>query len=114
MTEKQALAEGLNYTGYYSSRDPDKVKERAAEIRKLGFRAVVVSKPGERGISVYADEAYEKARSARHAWLQAKNQVENGTVEKRVGELKAEIEKLESLIKENQNILSLGEPADIR
>lgn len=55
MTEKQAEAQGLVFTGIYAS-EKDKVKERAKAIRATGRRAVMVFVPGTRrdGYAVYA------------------------------------------------------------
>lgn len=59
MTERAAVRQGLNFTGHYSSRDIDKIKETAARVRKeYKCRIVMVSTSGNRGMSLYADEAY--------------------------------------------------------
>ena len=55
MTEKQALSEGLHFTGIYDSADKYELKKRASEIRKkYKCRAVLVD-----GDSVYADRKCE-------------------------------------------------------
>ena len=57
MNANKAAQEGLRFTGSYErSYKKDLIKARALEIRKLGFRAVVVDADG--GYSVYADEYY--------------------------------------------------------
>lgn len=46
MTERQAHADGLCYTGtYVRSYEADKAKAAAKQIRDMGFRAVVVTIP---------------------------------------------------------------------
>jgi hypothetical protein len=57
MTEKQARQEGLMFTGSYLSWKKEEIKNDAAEIRKQGFRAVVVITSGG-GYSVYAEKKY--------------------------------------------------------
>lgn len=57
MNEKRAQQEGLSFTGIYvRSYESDKAKERAKEIRKQGYKAVMVQVDG--GVSVYAEEKY--------------------------------------------------------
>jgi len=67
MNEQKARQEGLSFTGCYE-RDKESVKEEAKKIRKLGFKARVVTKyanplsrgqnTGITGWSVYADKKY--------------------------------------------------------
>ena len=67
MNERQALSEGLSFTGCYKrSYEKELVKAEAKRIRDLGFRAVVVEEVSSRydrggrrvGYSVYAEEKY--------------------------------------------------------
>lgn len=57
--ERKAIEDGLQFTGIYANsykENADEPKQRAAEIRKLGFRARLIVYP--EGKSVYADKAY--------------------------------------------------------
>jgi hypothetical protein len=65
MTEKQASINGYEFTGHYSH-DKENQKNEAKKIRKLGFKACVVSIPPNKysrghhgtGYSVYAEKKY--------------------------------------------------------
>ncbi len=67
MNEKQASIKGYAFTGSYGH-DKEIILEKAKEIRKNGFRAVVVNTPPNplsrgsygMGYSVYADRRYFK------------------------------------------------------
>ena len=61
MNAKQACQQGLQFTGAYAGtydaeRNQEWVKNGAKEIRKAGFRAVIVQESS--GKSVYAELAY--------------------------------------------------------
>jgi len=65
MTKLQAIQQGLSFTGSYSH-DKEEQKFNAGEIRKQGYRAVVVNVPPDKlsrghhgmGYSVYAEKRY--------------------------------------------------------
>jgi hypothetical protein len=71
MTEHEARKHGLQYTGHYNN-DKEIVKAKAEEIRKSGFRAVVVTIPhsplsrgyGGTGYTVYVERKYALSNSA--------------------------------------------------
>lgn len=64
MTEKDARAKGYQFTGHYSSQEPEVIKAKAVEIRSEGFNACVVSTSfktrwgGGTGYSVYAEKKF--------------------------------------------------------
>jgi len=69
MIKEQAEMEGLLFTGVYeNSYNKEKVKKRASEFRKQGYRAVVVSEKANKyargqntgivGYSVYIEQKY--------------------------------------------------------
>lgn len=68
MTEQQARTNGFTRTGHYS-RNKDKMKEKAAQIRKQGNKAVVATLPDSplsrgivgRGYGVFWIESSENA-----------------------------------------------------
>jgi hypothetical protein len=65
MNAKGAREKGYSFTGIYE-RSMDPVKVRAAELRKQGFKCVVVTEPDSKlsrgpkgvGYSVYAEQKY--------------------------------------------------------
>lgn len=65
MNEKQAYKQGYQFTGIYESAwKKDIVKQRAAEIRKQGFKACMVTT--DRGYSVYAEHKYFVAENLKY------------------------------------------------
>ena len=72
MTEKQARQEGLQYTSNFSY-DRRHVTEKAKWIRKQGYRARVVTIPGNplsrghdgTGFTIYTEAKYHKDKKSR-------------------------------------------------
>lgn len=56
MNKQQAIKEGLSQTGIYCLHE--EAKQRAAKLRKQGFRAVVVNDDGGYRSEVFADDKY--------------------------------------------------------
>lgn len=60
-TERQLHADGYSFTGIYSSRDKEEIKARAADLRKQGIPAKVLTKTYEsRGGSTIGWSVYIK------------------------------------------------------
>lgn len=65
MNKAQAKQQGLQFHGTYE-RNKELLKPRAAELRKRGYRAVIVTIPRDKysrghggpGYSIYVDESY--------------------------------------------------------
>jgi hypothetical protein len=114
MTEKQAIIEGLGFTGIYSSYNLEDVKARAATIRKAGFRAVLVTTSGERGLSVYAEDNYFKAVHVRATWEDSKRKLKSKYYTIQIESLKNELEKMIQEKKEAENLVLAGEPVAVR
>lgn len=117
MNEKEARKEGLCYTGYYERKFNKegqlKIKERAAAIRKAGFRAVMVQT--DSGTTIYTDHLYQKEENKRRKWEAAKNAKNNNYKDfnDKIAELEAEITKIKNTINEYETILSGPEPIKI-
>ena len=65
MTEKQAMKEGLQFTGHYERySNSETIKQEAKNIRtdakKLGYSVRVVMVDKGHGISLYGDKEYSK------------------------------------------------------
>lgn len=108
MNAKQARKEGLVFTGAYSSRDDEYIKNSAKKIREDGFRAVMVQE--EHGKSVYADRSYVSRRDIVSylneidrkektlEQLRLKYEAEVARVEDRTKDLVERVEKYKSLV----------------
>jgi len=96
MNKRQAEKEGLAYTGIYCRHD--EAKQRASELRKQGFRAIVINDDGNYRSSVYASPEYFEERNKQY-----NKQIFDGiptTIESIQKEYQQKIEKLENLRKE--------------
>jgi hypothetical protein len=64
MTVREAVKKGYSYYGYWGrSWEHDKVKAKAAELRKAGNKAIMVCENG--GTNIYWIESLENARVRR-------------------------------------------------
>ena len=109
MNEKQARAEGLQFTGCYQSKykgDLNIVREEARRIRSLGFKAITVD--GNGGKSVYAEPAYFAAKEAYRQWKSASGKVERTKVE--IMELEIALEGLRSQLKNYEELAAQPSP----
>lgn len=103
MTERNARAQGLEFTGVYErSWNSDVAKQRAAEMRKqYKCRAILVNVDG--GVSVYADKSYRIQRQIeqyetqlaqvedRKQALREKYEAELAEIDKKAAEMQAYI-----------------------
>lgn len=64
MNKQQARKEGLSFTGIYCRHE--EAKQRASELRKQGFRAVVIPDDGGYRSSVFADDKYFAEQTKQH------------------------------------------------
>jgi hypothetical protein len=107
VNKRQALSEGLSFTGTYEkTHKKELVKTEAARIRKLGFKAVIVEVDG--GVSVYASKEYFAARQAYETYQLAKHKVTNIPVS--IQKFKDEIAKLEEELAKANIIVAGDEP----
>jgi len=121
MNERDARAEGLQFTGHYSH-DKEDIKIKALKIRSFGFRAIVVNVPTSKlsrgshgmGYSVYAEPAYEVACLDRQRYEGAKASLENGYHDNEIAELEAKVQDAKNRKAAAEAIVAGSEPKAVQ
>lgn len=107
MTEKQAIEQGLYFTGDYDHKEI--IKERATQLRKdaksLGYKVRLVMVNEEGGVSLYCDDEFLNYRSYIYRIILQKRLLKNKDflLEEKVKEfenIKKELEELQKKISE--------------
>lgn len=104
MNEKQAIQASYSFSGFYS-RDKEEAKERAAEERAKGNKAMVVTKVSKgrvyntTGYSVYLIES----ETNKQAKIKANRQAHIKNLEAQLQKAKAEVIRLNTLLAELQS-----------
>jgi hypothetical protein len=113
MNENEARKEGLVYTGFYERFGKDTLKAKAANIRKVGFRAVLVQTGS--GYTIYVSKDYEIAKNKRQLWEMAKRANDSGykNFNDEINELKSKIGKLEDQMNIYIEVMKGPEPLDV-
>lgn len=115
MTRNAAYDDGLEFTGHFHT-DRARVEASAKAICNQGFHAVVVIEPSNKqstyfttgGYSVFAEDAYFKAKNAYDKWARAKAKVV--FLHNAIEETKAAVIRLEGELAEAQALAALPEP----